>query len=127
MTWPIGDLGSAVICALGSPNAITVNRYPVGSYSQVTGLWEGGIVSSFTLDAFVRPSGPKDIEVLAENERTSEAITVIVTQELETGDSESLDEGDQVVWKGRTYRVSTVTDWLTQANYLRAVCVRVKE
>jgi hypothetical protein len=73
------------------------------------------------------PAGPREIQLLPENERTKEAITVYTLAALCTSDVASSDESDRVTWHGRQYKVIQVEDWVSQTGYARAIATRIGE
>lgn len=121
---PFGDIGSAVLAALGAPAAISVTRRAAGAYG-TDGVFVPGASSVLPMTAHVQPAPSKDVQQLPENERSKEAIAVYTRDALVASDVASAVPSDEVSWAGRSYKVVRVDDWTAQARYARAICTRM--
>lgn len=79
----------------------------------VGGRWEENTPTTYTTPGFVRPASPRDLQLLPEGLRETEAISIITLVELmplrEEGNPTG--RGDVVTYNGRNYRVRSSTRW----------------
>lgn len=120
---PFGDIGSHIEAVLGGP--MTGLRFAAGS--RVEGDWVSGASSPLSFTGSAQPSTPKEVQMIPAGERTKEAITVFSTLRLRASDVAAQTESDVVNWESRQYKVVLVDSWNVQANYCRAIAVRVHE
>lgn len=121
MANPFASMGPTILATFGAPNAITVRRYGAGSF--VNGVWQGGAPVDTPTEAAVMPAGPKEIEMLPEAERSSEAILIFTNLALRCAAPGQ--QADRIIWQGRTYRAARqIEDWTVQAEYAWAIAVR---
>lgn len=122
---PFADLGSVVLAAFGAASAVTLRRYAAGSYDAATGQWTSGAVTTSSVMAAVQPLGPRELELLPENERTIEAVGIYTRSALLTSNVLTGQQADEIVWDGKIHKVVRVEDWTRQARYARAFAVRL--
>lgn len=123
----IADLGSAVLEAFGSAEALPVTRYAASSHDAETGRWTAAETSVVSVQAAVQPMSPKDVALLAEGEETTEAIVIFTREPLVASDIQAQVQSDEVEWSGRRYKVLKVEDWTSQAGYAKAIAMRIGE
>lgn len=125
MALPFADLGTPVVDLLGAPEAIVVIRRAPGAHSETTGLWVSGESEEIPMDAHVQPATGRDIDALPEGDRAREVKAFYTREALRSSDVSSSAEGDVLRWGDRLYAVRRLEDWSAQAQYYRAVGVRI--
>lgn len=115
-------------------SADTLTRRRTSADQTVTG--EGLVVPGATTDlrfqAQVTPATPKDLQRLPEGQRTSRAIRVITTTDLQVARSDpnsatSRRRGDLLVDEaGATFEVGSVSHWTTHGQFFDAVAAEVR-
>ena len=86
-----------------------------GSGSYVNGRWVEGVPTALSFSGVVQNANPKDLEVLPEGDRNSEAIKIHTIYELETQ--------DLITYKGLTWLVYNVAKRYI-GNYNKAIAVK---
>ncbi len=85
----------------------------------------------FTVSGNIQPASPEDLQLFPEEERSSEWILVLSPIRLQTGEkpssASSFLSADMILYRGRTYRVARVRDWLPQGGFHKAWAVRQRE
>lgn len=90
---------------------LTVRRYAAGTYSTTTGKWIEGSTSDFTIGASVQPLRGKEMELLPEARRESQAYKLYTDTQLFTVDTSSSENPDRVQINGTWHEVLIVEDW----------------
>lgn len=121
MSLPLGDLGSQILAVFGS--TVTLERRAAGAF--VNGTWVAGSLTTSSISAAVQPAGVRDLLKLPEGERTEETIAIFTIAPLIVSEVAGAQEGDRIIYQGRTYRVRAIDDWSPHANYVRAIATRV--
>ena len=85
---------------------------------------EGAIVRGFRqptgealglkFSAHVQPTTPRELSHIPGGENIESAITVYTNTELKTADETLGHEADRIEYRGRTYKVVSVADWIGQ-------------
>ncbi|MDD3310955.1 hypothetical protein [Pseudodesulfovibrio sp.] len=76
-----------------------------------------------TLTGIILPATDRELERLAEGDRSSEVVAVYSQTPLTSGTDELAP--DEITWRERTYRVRQVQDWTTPAGYCLALAVSI--
>ena len=79
----------------------------------------------------IHPGTPEMLQLLPEEEKAGEFITIYTDYPLSTGTSEtpgasSFTGSDRILWNGRTWRVVRVRDW-QPFGYVQAYAVLIEE
>lgn len=102
---------------------VTVERQQPGS--RVDGAWQPGAVTTLLVRASVQHAGFKDLQLLPEGQRTTEAIRLYAESELRTVDETAGAAADVVLWNGKHYAVEHVQSWtLGGLSHWKAIAVK---
>lgn len=124
MTLPFA-IGPIVHGVLGRPDVISVRREAPGSWSESTGTWTSGSVSTISMSAIVQPAQPREVEALPEAERAKDAIRVFTITALQISSIDGSVRSDRLTWNNRTYEVVKLEDREDQAGYFKAIATLV--
>lgn len=116
---------SLAVDALSSDDVVR-QRGAAGSY--VDGTWTPGAVTSATIRASVTPLPAREVERLADGQRTRGGIRVITTATdgLRVAQRETGVPCDRLVYRGRVYEVSAVDDWTSYGGWVDARALEVE-
>ena len=119
----IADFASQ-IAAFADARPVTLKRRATGSNSY--GVYTPGSETSSTIVATV-VRGLETQELLPQNERTGEVITVFTATQLYSTRSPGSAIADRIVYAGETYEVRGVRDWSGHGNFFEAAAVKVSQ
>lgn len=76
-----------------------------------------------TLTGAILPATDRQLERLSEGDRSSEVVAVYTQTPLTAGTDELAP--DEIIWRGTTYRVQQIQDWLTVGGFCVALAASV--
>lgn len=83
----------------------TIQRPATGSY--VNGVWVAGAATNVAIMATIQPVTGEDMKTLPEGRRLSDYVKVYTSTEVFPV-SETIQQPDQLVWRGSTYECISV-------------------
>ena len=90
-------------CNLIKFEEITLTRRAEGVYNEDTGYYEEGSLTTETINANVQPLTGKEIEQLAEADRTKQHKKIFTEYAIQ--------DNDIIIYKNIKYEVQSVEDW----------------
>ena len=116
-----------VISAFGEPTPISVERRAAGAYSEETGRWVQGALTTVEMQAAVIPLKASDFRNLPEGMKDRGAIFVYTDDEIKTADEVAQTDPDVILWNNSRWQVHSV-DYLPHIKELtHYMTVAVKE
>lgn len=116
-----------VIAAFGEPTPISVERSSAGAYSEETGRWVPGVVTTIEMQAVVIPLKASDFRNLPEGMKERGAIYVYTDDEVKAANEADKIDPDVILWNNRRWQVHSV-DYLPHIKELtHYMSVAVKE
>lgn len=112
-------LTNAVLCF---SHNITVQREKTGYY--VKGRYQESAPEVLTIKAAVQPLRGRERLLLPEGMRAVEAIKIYSTMQFKTGNVQSKQRADRLVYDGCAYEVQSVENWTVDGGYYKAIAVR---
>ncbi len=106
-------------------DAITVTRFEKGEYQK--GVYIEGNKLNLELIAVVLPMTGRELRLLTEGQRATEAIIVYTDERLFTVKDSEAKKADLVEWRGDCHQVQKVEDWTkTDLGHYKALAMRVE-
>ncbi len=108
-----GDTGEKVV----------ISRKQTGDY--VDGIWVNGTTISIKAIASVQAPTKQQIELFTGLERDKDIKAFYINKRLQASSEFDGTEADEIIWKGRTYRIMKIGDW-DSYGYNLGLGVRIK-
>lgn len=105
---------------------LTVTRTAQGHYRQGDGMWVEGAESTFTIVASVQPLRPREIELLPDERRTTEALRVYSDTPLRLAEQGSNLNADKVEIMGSNYEAYSCEPWQNNLlNHFKSIVLKI--
>lgn len=102
---------------------VSVTRERSGYYVQ--GRYQEVAPETFSVTAAVQVVQGRQRQLLPEGVRTRSIIQLFTATELCTERTAAAAKADRVTWRGNTYEVFEVEDWVTDGGYYRVLAASV--
>lgn len=105
---------------------LNIKQFAAGVYNGTTGLWVEGASTTGTITASVQPLRGKEMEMLPEARRESQAYKLYTDTQLFTVDTTTNKNPDQVQINGDWHEVLIVEDWQNEIlNHYKVIVVKL--